>query len=69
MRFGHDAFPKGGGSATLSVTGNVPDEVAVMGISVDRRAPASLIQIDRFFTKKRNLPNTALPRRPAFSTN
>jgi hypothetical protein len=26
----HDASPQQGGSATLSVTGNVPDEVAVM---------------------------------------
>jgi hypothetical protein len=34
MRFWHDASPEGGGSATLPVTGNVPDGVTVMGTSV-----------------------------------
>jgi hypothetical protein len=34
--FLHDAFPhRGGGSATLSVTVNVPVEGAVMAISID----------------------------------
>jgi hypothetical protein len=39
MRFWHDASLKRGRSATLSVTGDVPDEVAVMGARIDHRVP------------------------------
>jgi hypothetical protein len=56
-----------GGSATLSVTVNVPVEAAVIKASIHHRVSISLINIDRDFAEWRNLPNASLPASVAFS--
>jgi hypothetical protein len=61
-------IPEIGGSTTLSVTGGVPLEVAVIGVSIDVLRPGWLVNIDQVLSDK-DLLNTTLQRSPGFSSN
>jgi hypothetical protein len=62
-------IPEIGGSTKLSVTGGVPLEVAVIGVSIDVLRPGWLVNIDQVLSDKEDLLNTTLQRSPGFSSN